>query len=115
MTRAMPLRLIRYQRVNPCESLPIPLDDKGGLRFWWAGKGGAGRSYSDAALNDDGAVFLMTRLRQLIDFDPGTGVVECEVSTTTTGRSGLLKKEGLKSDPVGIESGLMHIGGRPIS
>jgi decaprenylphospho-beta-D-ribofuranose 2-oxidase len=39
---------------------------------------GLGRSYGDAALNDAGAVLLLTRLDRLLAFDADAGVVECE-------------------------------------
>jgi FAD/FMN-containing dehydrogenase len=43
---------------------------------------GLGRSYGDAALNDNGVVLLDTRLRRFISFDPATGALECEAGTT---------------------------------
>jgi decaprenylphospho-beta-D-ribofuranose 2-oxidase len=39
---------------------------------------GLGRSYGDAALNEDGTVLLLTRLDRLLAFDADSGVVECE-------------------------------------
>lgn len=43
---------------------------------------GLGRSYGDAALNEDGAVLLLTRLDRLLAFDADAGVVECEGGVT---------------------------------
>ncbi len=43
---------------------------------------GLGRSYSDAALNDGGCVIDMTRLDRMLDFDPASGVLECEAGTS---------------------------------
>jgi len=39
---------------------------------------GLGRSYGDAALNQDGGILLGTRLNRLLDFDSHAGIVECE-------------------------------------
>ncbi len=39
---------------------------------------GLGRSYGDTALNDSSAVIDATRLDRMIDFDPESGVLECE-------------------------------------
>ncbi len=39
---------------------------------------GLGRSYGDAALNDDGEVVLCTQLNRFLSFDPDTCVLECE-------------------------------------
>lgn len=43
---------------------------------------GLGRSYGDAALNDTGCVIDMTRLDRMLDFDPASGVLECEAGTS---------------------------------
>jgi FAD/FMN-containing dehydrogenase len=43
---------------------------------------GLGRSYGDAALNENGAVLLDTRLRRFASFSPATGALECEAGTT---------------------------------
>lgn len=43
---------------------------------------GAGRSYGDASLNDQGGVLSSARLRRLLEFDEATGVVECEAGVT---------------------------------
>ena len=43
---------------------------------------GLGRSYGDAALNDDQNVVLMTRLDRMIDFDAETGVLTCEAGVS---------------------------------
>lgn len=39
---------------------------------------GLGRSYGDAAVNENGAVIDMTRLNRMRKFDAATGVLECE-------------------------------------
>ncbi|MCK5861181.1 MAG: FAD-binding oxidoreductase, partial [Candidatus Hydrogenedentes bacterium] len=39
---------------------------------------GLGRSYGDAAVNEDGALLDMTRLNRMQSFDAATGVLECE-------------------------------------
>jgi len=43
---------------------------------------GAGRSYGDAALNDQGRVLLTRRLDRLLDFDPATGLLTAEPGVT---------------------------------
>ena len=39
---------------------------------------GLGRSYGDTAVNGGGGVLLQERLNRMLDFDPKTGVLECE-------------------------------------
>jgi FAD/FMN-containing dehydrogenase len=39
---------------------------------------GCGRSYGDVALNPGGALIDCSRLDRFIDFDPATGILECE-------------------------------------
>ena len=46
---------------------------------------GNGRSYGDSCLNDEGTLLLTRGLDRIIDFDPATGLLECE--------SGLLLQE----------------------
>ncbi|HEX5724537.1 MAG TPA: FAD-binding oxidoreductase [Longimicrobiaceae bacterium] len=43
---------------------------------------GLGRAYGDAALNQDGGVVSHLRLNRLLDFDPATGVLECEAGVS---------------------------------
>lgn len=43
---------------------------------------GLGRSYGDAAVNGAGATVLCERLNRFLDFDPATGVLECEGGVT---------------------------------
>jgi FAD/FMN-containing dehydrogenase len=43
---------------------------------------GLGRSYGDAALNEDGGVILGTRLSRFISFDPATGMLEAEAGVS---------------------------------
>lgn len=43
---------------------------------------GAGRSYNDAALNGGGIVLDLTGLNQILEWDPGSGVVRCEAGVT---------------------------------
>lgn len=43
---------------------------------------GLGRSYGDAALNREGGVICLTRLNRFLDFDPASGVLECEAGTS---------------------------------
>jgi len=43
---------------------------------------GLGRSYGDAAVNDRAAVIDMTRLDRMLDFDPATGLLECEAGVS---------------------------------
>lgn len=39
---------------------------------------GLGRSYGDASFNSSGRTILMERLNRFLDFDPASGIVECE-------------------------------------
>jgi FAD/FMN-containing dehydrogenase len=43
---------------------------------------GAGRSYNDAALNGGGIVLDITGMNQILEWDPGSGVVRCEAGVT---------------------------------
>jgi decaprenylphospho-beta-D-ribofuranose 2-oxidase len=43
---------------------------------------GLGRSYGDAALNEGGGVLLGVRLNRFLDWDPASGVVECEAGVS---------------------------------
>jgi decaprenylphospho-beta-D-ribofuranose 2-oxidase len=43
---------------------------------------GLGRSYGDAALNEGGSILLDTRLSRFLDFNPETGVLDCEAGAT---------------------------------
>ena len=43
---------------------------------------GLGRSYGDASLNSSGVTCLSHRLNRFLQFDPETGVVECEAGVT---------------------------------
>ena len=43
---------------------------------------GMGRSYGDAALNQDNNLWLTNQLNHLIAFDPKTGLLQCESGTT---------------------------------
>jgi decaprenylphospho-beta-D-ribofuranose 2-oxidase len=43
---------------------------------------GLGRSYGDAAVNQNGAVLLDTRLDRFTSFDPATGLLECEAGVS---------------------------------
>jgi decaprenylphospho-beta-D-ribofuranose 2-oxidase len=43
---------------------------------------GLGRSYGDAAINQNGAVLLDTRLDRFTHFDPATGLLECEAGVS---------------------------------
>ena len=43
---------------------------------------GLGRSYGDAALNAGAGVISFARLDRLLDFDPETGVLDCEAGTS---------------------------------
>jgi len=43
---------------------------------------GLGRSYGDAALNDNSGVMLFGKLNRMLDFDPATGVLHCEAGVT---------------------------------
>jgi decaprenylphospho-beta-D-ribofuranose 2-oxidase len=43
---------------------------------------GLGRSYGDAALNENGAVLLDTRLNRFSSFDRATGILECEAGVS---------------------------------
>jgi FAD/FMN-containing dehydrogenase len=43
---------------------------------------GAGRSYGDPAVIADGLVVDMTRLSRVLDWDPATGIIECEPGVT---------------------------------
>ncbi len=67
-----------------CE--PAAPADVAGLLAAAPGRGviarGLGRSYNNAAQNDGGRVILTTRLRQITEFDPGTGLVTCEAGVS---------------------------------
>lgn len=43
---------------------------------------GLGRSYGDTSVNGGGGVVNMTRLNRMIDFDPETGMLECEAGVS---------------------------------
>jgi decaprenylphospho-beta-D-ribofuranose 2-oxidase len=43
---------------------------------------GAGQSYGDAALNDDGAVVELARLDHILEFDPDRGLVRAQAGVT---------------------------------
>ncbi|HZL34641.1 MAG TPA: FAD-binding oxidoreductase [Tepidisphaeraceae bacterium] len=43
---------------------------------------GLGRSYGDAALNENGNILLDTRLSRFLAFDPAAGVLECEAGVS---------------------------------
>ena len=43
---------------------------------------GAGRSYGDAALNSEGIVLDLTRMRRILEWDPTTGVITVEPGVT---------------------------------
>jgi len=43
---------------------------------------GAGRSYNDASMNGGGIVLDMTGVNQILEWDPGSGVVRCEAGVT---------------------------------
>jgi FAD/FMN-containing dehydrogenase len=43
---------------------------------------GLGRSYGDAAVNDDGVTVMIERLNRFLTFDATTGVVRCEAGVT---------------------------------
>lgn len=43
---------------------------------------GLGRSYGDAALNEEGGVVSHLRLNRFLSFDPETGVLECEAGVS---------------------------------
>lgn len=43
---------------------------------------GGGRSYGDASINDSGIVLDLTRMNAVLDWNPETGVVECEPGVT---------------------------------
>jgi len=43
---------------------------------------GAGRSYNDASLNGGGIVLDLTGLNQILEWDPGSGLVRCETGVT---------------------------------
>jgi len=43
---------------------------------------GAGRSYNDAAMNGGGIVLDLTGMNQILEWDPGSGVVRCEAGVT---------------------------------
>lgn len=43
---------------------------------------GQGRSYGDAAVNENGRVILTERLNRFLDFDPDSGVLRAEAGTT---------------------------------
>lgn len=43
---------------------------------------GLGRSYGDASFNSSGCTVLTQRLNRFLDFDPSTGVLECEAGVT---------------------------------
>ena len=43
---------------------------------------GAGRSYNDAALNGGGIMLDLSRMNQILEWDPASGVVRCEPGVT---------------------------------
>jgi FAD/FMN-containing dehydrogenase len=43
---------------------------------------GAGRSYNDAALNGGGILIDLSRMNQILEWDPATGVARCEPGVT---------------------------------
>lgn len=43
---------------------------------------GLGRSYGDSCLNEDGTLLMTRRLDHWIDFDPETGVLQCEAGVS---------------------------------
>lgn len=43
---------------------------------------GLGRSYGDAAVNEGGGVIDFTRLNRMMNFDPASGILECEAGVS---------------------------------
>ena len=58
---------------------------------------GLGRSYGDAALNQDGGVVLTERINRFLSFEPNTGVVSCEAGVTL---EEILKVRSYALDPI---------------
>ncbi len=77
--------------VPTAESVSVRPDSVSRLAEWvacaevrdWIARG-LGRAYGDSAINDGGGVLRLTGLDRLLDFDPETGVLDCEAGVSLT-------------------------------